>query len=108
MTTANHRVSVKIFAMPVQACDPAKTWKAAFQFLSKRLYHRYGDQIDLAFIEIFSPESFEHQKVMKMVEEGQSQPPYVFVDDRLIAHGGKLSERAISEAVDAIVDHREC
>ncbi len=103
MQKVNHKVSVKIFAMPVEGCDPGKTWKAAFQFLSKRLYLRYGDQIDLAFIEIFSPDSFQHKDVMRMVEDGQLQPPYVYVNERMISNGGKLSEKVIREAVDAVI-----
>lgn len=102
-----HKVSVKIFAMPVEGCDPGKTWKAAFDFLSKKLYTHYGDQIDLAFIEIFSPESFQYKMAMHLVEEGKLQPPFVFVNERLVSHGGKLSERKIRDAVDTVIGNEK-
>ena len=105
MEKGNHKVSVKIFAMPVEGCDPGKTWKAAFDFLSKKLYSRYGDQIDLTFIELFTPESFQYKKALSLVEEGKLQPPFVFVDERLVSHGGKLSERKIRDAVDAVIGY---
>lgn len=107
MTTPNHKVFIKIFAMPMKSCDPAKTWKTAFHFLSKRLKKRYGDRIVLDFIEIFSPESFQYQDVMKIVEEGKLQPPYIFLNKRLISNGGKLSERVIAKGIDAIIDYKE-
>ena len=103
MQKANYKVSVKIFAMPLEGCDPGKTWKAAYELLSKKLYSRYGNQIDLEFIEIFSPPSFQYNEVMSMVEKGQLQPPYIFVNERMISHGGKLSDKVIREAVDAII-----
>ena len=100
MIESNHKAVIKVFALPMEACDPGKTWKAAFQHLAKRLYERYGNRIEMEFIELFSPESFRYADIMKMVAEGKPSPPYVMVDDRLISSGGKLSEPAIRHVLD--------
>ena len=102
MIESNHKAVIKIFAMPVEACDYRKTWKAAFEYLSQRLHKRYGNRIEMEFIELFSPESFQYADIMKMVEEGKQSPPYVTVDDRLVSYGGKLSEGAIRLALDSV------
>ena len=107
MSESSHKATIKIFAMPMEACDPRKTWKAAFQHLAKRLYERYGDLIEMEFIEIFSPESFRYLDIMKMVEEVQAKPPYVMIDDRLISSGGKLSEPAIHQTLDLTIGKSE-
>ena len=107
MIESNHKAVIKVFALPMEACDPGKTWKAAFQHLAKRLYERYGNRIEMEFIELFSPESFRYADIMKMVEEAQVKPPYVMVNDRLIASGGKLSERAIRQALDWVQGKQE-
>ena len=100
MIASKQKTVIKIFAMPMEACDPRKTWQAAFEYLSQRLHKRYGDRIEMEFIEIFSPESFQYADIMKMVAEGKPSPPYVMVDDRLISSGGKLSEPAIRQVLD--------
>jgi len=87
--------TIHIFGMPMAACDPNKTWKAAADLISRRLQSRFGKNINIVYIELYSPESFKFDDIMKLLKEGQS-PPFVTVNGKLIQAGGKLSERTIA------------
>ena len=113
MIELKYRAVINIFAMPMEACDLRKTWKAAFDHLANRLYARYGSRIDMKFIEIFSPESFTYPEILTLLENNK-KPPFITVNGKVIDSGGKLSERIIRGALenpvitpDSEIDHRE-
>ncbi len=100
-------VAVRIFAMPMAACDPGKTWKAAADMIRRRLRERYADAVQVEFVEVFSAESFQYPDILRLVEEGR-EAPFVTVDGNLVQSGGKLSESVIRHSVDArLTTHNE-
>jgi hypothetical protein len=84
------------------ACDPAKTWKAAAKMIEHRLRARYGDAVQMEFIELFSPESFSYPEIMQLVETNAANPPYVTINGLLVSSGGKLSERVIRRELERL------
>ncbi|MEX1275091.1 MAG: hypothetical protein WEB62_11585 [Bacteroidota bacterium] len=100
MTADNASVTVRIFALPMDACDPAKTWRSAAEMIARRLREKYGRSIETEFVEIFTPESFEHPDILSLLEKGDDVPPYVTVNGALVQSGGKLSERRIREQLE--------
>ena len=90
---------VRIFALPIAACDPGKTWKAAADMIARRLRERYGEKVQVEFVEIFSPASFLYQEILHRVGRGE-QAPFVTLNDKMVQSGGKLSEPAIRRALD--------
>ncbi len=99
-------VAVRIFAVPMGACDPGKTWKAAADMVARRLRERYGDAVRVEFVEIFSPASFVYQDILERVGRGE-QAPFVTVNDELIQTGGKLSEPAIRRKLNELLAQQE-
>ena len=97
---------VRIFALPIAACDPGKTWKAAADMIARRLRERYGEAVRVEFVEIFSPASFLYQDILDRVGRGE-EAPFVSVNDKLIQVGGKLSEPSIRRALDAMLVQHE-
>lgn len=97
-----HITIVRIFAPPMAACDPAKTWKAAAKMIERRLRARYGEAIQTEFIELFSPESFTHPEIMQFVEINAANPPYVTINGQLVSSGGKLSESVIRRELERL------
>ncbi len=97
---------VRIFALPLAACDPGKTWKAAADMVARRLGDRYGDAVHVQFVEIFSPPSFQYQDILDRVGRGE-QAPFVTVNDELIQTGGKLSEPVIRRKLDELLAPQE-
>jgi hypothetical protein len=97
-----HPVVVRIFALPMDACDPDKTWRSAAWMIARRLRERYGKAVETEFVEIFSPESFEYPDILSLLEKGDDVPPYVTVNGTLVQSGGKISERRVREQLELI------
>ena len=88
-------ITIHIFGLPIVACDPNKTWKAAAELIGRHLQTRFGENIHTVYVELYSPESFKFENIINLIKEGQS-PPFVTVNGKLIQTGGKLSERTIA------------
>ena len=89
--------TVHIFGMPATAsCDQNKTWKGAAEMIGRRLQSRFGTNVRTVYVELYSPESFEFESIVKLLREG-APPPYITINGELIQSGGKLSERRIGE-----------
>jgi len=96
LVAEDHMTTVHIFGLPIAACDPGKTWKAAAELIGHRLQSRFGENVRTVYIELFSPGSFDFGNIVNLLQEGQP-PPFVTVNGKLIQAGGKLSERRIAE-----------
>ena len=94
--------TIHIFGLPIVACDPNKTWKAAADLIGRHLQSRFGKDIHTVYIELYSPESFKFENIINLIKEGQS-PPFVTVNDKLIQTGGKLSERIIAQELERLL-----
>ena len=93
--------TVHIFGLPVAACEPNKTWKSAADMIGRRLQSRFGNAVQTVYVELYSPESFAFDSIVKLLQEGQA-PPFVTVSGKLIQAGGKLSERRIAEELERV------
>lgn len=102
MEDNQHPVAVRIFALPIDACDPGNTWRNAAWMIARRLRERYGRAVETEFVEIFSPESFEYPDILSLLEKGDDVPPYVTVNGTLVQSGGKISERRIREQLELL------
>lgn len=102
MNASTTTVIIRIFALPMDACDPSKTWQNAARMIARRLHERYGSAVEVEFIEIFSPESFEYPDILSLLEKGDLLPPYVTVNGTVVQSGGKLSERNIHNQLDLL------
>ena len=98
----DHVTIVRIFAPPMTACDPAKTWKSAAKMIERRLRAWYGEAIQTEFIELFSPESFTHPEIMQLVETDAASPPYITINGVLVSSGGKLSDGVIRRELERL------
>jgi hypothetical protein len=95
--------TVHIFGLPIAACDPNKTWKAAADLIGRRLQSRYGENVLTVYVELYSPESFKFETIVNLLKEGKS-PPFVTVNGKLIQIGGKLSERSIRQELEQVLE----
>jgi hypothetical protein len=95
--------TVHIFGLPIAACDPSKTWKAAADTIARRLQSRFGKNVQTVYIELYSPESFHFENIVNFLKAGQ-QPPFVTVNGKLIQAGGKLSERTIAQELKRLLE----
>ncbi len=83
---------------PAAGCAPGKTWRAAAEYLQKRLVARFGSAVRFAYADLFSTEMGEHPEFETLVSEG-TPLPIVLIDGRLRFSGGKLDVTAIERAV---------
>jgi hypothetical protein len=83
---------------PTSGCAPGKTWRAAAGYVGERLDGRFGGSVRFAYVELFSPEMYEHPELEPLVATG-SPMPLVLVDGELRFSGGKLNVTAIERAV---------
>lgn len=99
-------VPVLVFAAPDASCASGHTWSGITAFVGARLRHRFGDQVSVEHVELFSARSFEFPDALAAIERGASLP-VVMVDGHVVSNGGKLSERAIAQAVENVLEHRK-
>jgi len=92
-------MTVHIFGLPIAACYPNKTWKSAAEMIGRRLQSRFGSTVRTVYVELYSPESFDFDDIVKLLHEGQL-PPFVTLNGKLIQSGGKLSERRIAQELE--------
>ena len=95
--------SVLVVGIPMAACDPAKTWKAAASLVEQRLVERFGPAIEFEYAELFGPEMARHPDIEAAVAAGEADLPIVVIDGIRRFSGGKLNlsaiERAVAEAL---------
>ena len=92
-------VRVQVFGVPVGACSPEKTWEAATDWLRRRLTSRFGDQVVVDYVELFSPASFESPTVLEGLKEGRLQVPVILVDGGTVPAQGKILLSRVENAV---------
>ena len=91
-------VVVRIFAAHMAGCGSGETWVSVAAALGERIERRFGDDVRVEFVELFSPRSFDFPSVLARVEAGAALP-LVMIGDDVITEGGKLSEPRISRAL---------
>lgn len=94
--------SVVIVGLPsAPTCPPEKTWAAAAGFVAKRLRERFGDEVDVAYADLFSPAMLARPEIEQMVVGRALELPLVVVDGAVLSAGGKLNVSAIERGVAA-------
>jgi len=91
-------VVVRVFAAPMAGCGSGETWMSATSALGERLGRRFGEDVAVEFVELFSARSFDFPAVLARVEAGAALP-LVTVGDDVISEGGKLSDPRIGRAL---------
>ena len=102
--------SVLIVGLPSAAtCPPEKTWRAAGDLVAQRLRARFGDDVAVAYVDLFSPEMGRHPDVEARIAADGLVPPVVVVDRAIFSSGGKLNvsaiERAVATALEGVTTH---
>jgi disulfide oxidoreductase YuzD len=97
--------SVLIVGLPsAAACPPEKTWRSAAGFVVQRLHARFGDEVVVEYVDLFSPEMSEHADVEAHIAIDSLMPPVVVVDGTVLSAGGKLNVSVIERAVAAVLE----
>ncbi len=101
--------TVVVVGVPMAACDPGKTWRAAAAFVERRLAERFGPAVAFEYAELFGPEMARHPDVEAAIAAGEAVPPVVMIDGIRRFSGGKLNvsaiERAVAEALQSDALH---
>jgi len=100
----NNKIKIEIFGMPIAGCAENKTWRAASEMIFKKLKKKFGANIETKYVELYSPESFQYEKVIKLLENNSHKPPYIFINDEMYDSGGKISERRIREEIEKLIN----
>jgi len=98
-----NKFDIKIFVMPVGACNYEKSWQYAVEMISKKFKERLGDVFDMKLIEIFSPESFSYKEILEGIQNEKLQTPVITINDKIIQSGGKLSERNLRLKIEKLI-----
>lgn len=90
----NKPIEVKIIASPVVCAEGVKElWRDVAAWAGGQLQARFGDQVITRYFDLFDPEC----PPLPM----DSQLPAVFVDDKLVSSGGKISKSLIRKEIEA-------
>jgi len=97
--------SVLIVGLPPAAtCPPEKTWRSAAGFVAQRLHARFGAQVDVEYVDLFSPERTDYPAVEVRIATDGLMPPVVVVDGSVLYAGGKINVSTIERAVAAALE----
>ena len=98
----NNKIKIEIFGMPIAGCAENKTWRAASEMVFKKLKDKFGSNIVTKYVELYSPESFQYDKINILLESNSHNPPFIFINDEMYDSGGKISERKMREEIENI------
>ena len=91
---------VLIVGLPSAAtCPPEKTWRSAAGFVTQRLLARFGSEVNVEYVDLFSPGMANHADVEARIATEGLLPPIVVVDGDVLPSAGKLNVSAIERAV---------
>ena len=102
MLMPSKAIHVRVFAAPDASCGHGMTWSAASALIGDRLRRRFGNEVEMEHIELFSPGSFEFPEVMAAIA-AEGPLPVVMVGNQIVSQGGKLSDRIIGQAVETLL-----
>jgi hypothetical protein len=89
-------IEVKIVGAPVACTDGVKElWRDVAAWASRQLETKYGDLVITRYFDLFDPES--------PTFPADSQLPVVFVGEKLISSGGKISIPLIRQEIEALI-----
>ena len=86
-------IEVKIVGAPVACADGVKElWKDVAAWAGGQLYARYGSKVITHYFDLFDPEC----PALPL----ESQIPVVFVNEKLVSSGGKVSVPLIRREIE--------
>lgn len=103
MAETNLPVRVRIVGVP-GACAKgvSEPWRDAARWAATQLAARFGEKVVVEYYDLFSPEMERFPEAMALIQRGEASIPLVFVGDRLLSTGGKISVPAIRKALEAL------
>jgi len=99
MTSAAHAVTVTVLAVSSAPCGGKMTWEEAVSILRERLQKRFGAQVRVEYVELFSPGSFAFARVLEGLQQERYQLPVVLVQEDVVSSGAKLNEGLIARHI---------
>lgn len=100
------KIVIKIFAPPLGKCSYEKSWEYAAEMMALRLNKHFKNLVEIKFIELFTPESFEYAEILNLLKNDESKPPYVMLNDEIIQIGDRLSEKIIKEKIEEFLKNQ--
>ena len=95
----NNTIEVKIIGSPVACAEGIKElWRDVAIWAEGQLQTRFGNQVRTLYFDLFDTEcpTFPPEK----------QLPVVFVDDKLVSSGGKISIPLIRKEIESLIQVR--
>ncbi len=91
-------INVLLVTPPDALCCGAEAWSTAARFIRDRLLRRYPGRINVEQLEAFSSTFYEFPALADALL-ADSPLPIVMVNGKVVIRGGKLSWRAIDQAI---------
>lgn len=82
---------VRIFGMPVAGCKPGKSWQDAANFTKYQLRSKFGDYVDVEYIDFLPPKWKEFPEIIDLINKKKAKIPIVVVNNEVISTGGKIN-----------------
>jgi len=93
-------MKVLIFGLPQGRLED-HGWKSAAEAVAKQLEKRFGDQVEVIYADLFTPEMDAFPEMMRLIEERDLEPPIVLVEGEPLPNAGKIVTSAIIRALEA-------
>lgn len=93
----NTKAKVKIFGVPVAGCKPGKTWQDAANFAKKLLTLKFGEHVDVEYIEFLPPKWKQFPEIIDLINKAKAKIPIVMVNGEIVSYGGKVNVSQIEK-----------
>ena len=95
----NKPIEVKIIGSPVACTEGVKElWRDVAAWAGGQLHLKFGSQISTRYFDLFDPECPTFPP--------ESQLPVVFVNEKVISSGGKISIPLIRKEIESLIQVR--
>ncbi len=80
----------------------SEPWREAARWAARQLDAYFGEQVLVEYYDLFSPEMDRFPEALALIRQSEAGIPLVFVGDRLLSAGGKISVPAIRRALETL------
>jgi len=99
----DHPIPVRIFGTPTAcAAGTSDGWRQATEWVAASLARRFGDQVTVEYVDLFSPDMARFPHVLELIRRDGLPAPLVFVGDGLLSAGERISGPAIRRRLEAL------
>ena len=91
------KVIVRVFGLPITGCKPGKSWKDAVEFAKEQLTLKFGNQIEVEYIDFLPSRWTDFPEIAELINSGAAKIPIIFINSEIMSTNGKINVSQIEK-----------